>query len=138
MQPIPAAPKTRFRAEREFGLIVGAVFTLIGGIGLYLGRLGSYAPIKLGAGVLLILCALLIPRALVYPRRGWMTIGEFIFSLITKTTLAILFFVVFAPVGLFMRWRGWDPLQRRADSSPTYWNDYSERQTDPRHYEKMY
>ena len=87
---------------------------------------------------MLVLTSLVSPRALVLPRQGWMALTGFLFSIITKVTLALLFFLVFAPFGFIMRLRGWDPLRRRSASAHTYWNDYSERQSDLRHYEKMY
>jgi hypothetical protein len=132
------SPKLRFRAEREFGLIVGIIFSLLGGLWLYLGKLGFIAQGKLILGVTLVLTGLVVPRALVLPRRGWMALAEFLFSIISKVALALLYFLVFAPFGFIMRLRGWDPLLRRSASARSYWNDYSERQSDLRHYEKMY
>lgn len=124
--------------EREFGLIVGTVFTLLGGLWIYLGKFGFVAQGKLILGITLVLTGLVFPRALVLPRRAWMALGEFLFTIISKGSLALLYFLVFAPFGFIMRLRGWDPLQRRSAAARSYWNNYSERQSDPRHYEKMY
>jgi hypothetical protein len=110
----------------------------LGGLWLYLGKLGFIAQGKLILGVTLVLTGLVVPRALVLPRRGWMALAEFLFSIISKVALALLYFLVFAPFGFIMRLRGWDPLLRRSASARSYWNDYSERQSDLRHYEKMY
>jgi hypothetical protein len=33
---------------------------------------------------------------------------------------------------------GGDPLSRRARRAESYWKPYTERQGDPKHYEKMY
>ncbi len=131
-------PVSTFRREREFGIIVGGVLSLIGGLWLYLGKFGLLAQGKLILGGTLILAGLAFPRALVYPRKVWFAIAEFLFSLITKFALALVYFLVFAPAGFIMRLRGWDPLLRRSASAGSYWNDYSERQKDSRHYEKMY
>jgi hypothetical protein len=40
------ATKQLSKAEREFGLIVGSVFILMGGLWLYLGKFGFVAPTK--------------------------------------------------------------------------------------------
>jgi hypothetical protein len=56
----------------------------------------------------------------------------------TRVILAIVFFLVLTPIGLIKRAMGWDPLHRRAVPGESYWRPYSERQHDPRHYEKMY
>ncbi len=35
--------------------------------------------------------------------------------------------------------RGWDPLNRRAAAGrQSFWQPYSDRQADPKHYEKMF
>jgi hypothetical protein len=56
----------------------------------------------------------------------------------TRIILAFVFFVIVSPIGLIKRMFGWDPLNRRAGASDTYWKPYPERQRDARHYEKMY
>ena len=48
------------------------------------------------------------------------------------------FFLIMTPIGVVKRLLGWDPLDRRSGSRGSYWKPYSERQRDPRHYEKMY
>jgi len=56
----------------------------------------------------------------------------------TRIVLAFVFFFVVTPIGFTKRLFGWDPLHRRADPSDSYWQPYSERQRNPRHYEKMF
>ena len=130
--------KSSFAQERQFGLIVGTVFTLLGGLWLYLGKLGFIAQGKLILGITLLVTGFVVPRALVLPRRGWMALAEFLFTLVSKVSLVLIYFLVFAPFGFIMRLRGWDPLQRRSVAARSYWNDYSERQRNLHHYEKMY
>ena len=130
--------KQRFGAEREFGLIVGSVFTLLGGLSLYLNRLGFLAQVKLTLGVVLIVAGLFFPVALALPRRGWMALAMAVFSVITNVALALVYFLVFVPFGFILKLRGWDPLLRRSAPARSYWSDYSERQRDVRHYERMY
>lgn len=41
---------------------------------------------------------------------------------VQEVCLGLLFYLVFVPVGLIFRRRGWDPLQRKFDAAaPTYW-----------------
>lgn len=125
-----------FRAEREFGLLVGAVFTLLGLWWFYRGKFFSAATVFAIAGAALILFGLLAPRVLVVPRRWWVKLAEAMAFVSSRIILAIIFFLVLTPIGLVKRAMGWDPLQRRAASRETFWQPYQTRERD--HYEKMF
>jgi hypothetical protein len=56
----------------------------------------------------------------------------------TPVILAILFFLIVSPLGFIRRLGGADPLNRRSASEGSYWRPYRTRQSDPRHFEKMY
>jgi hypothetical protein len=129
---------TSLRAEREFGLVVGGVFVLLGGWWLYRGKFTTAADVMLPLGVLLILFGLIWPRALALPNRAWMLLAEGLSYVTTRIILGLVFFLVVTPIGLVKRLSGWDPLGRRSARSSSYWKPYSERQRDPRHYEKMF
>lgn len=130
--------KRKFRREREFGLIVGAVFFFMGAWWLYRGKF-YYAPrVVLPLGTVLILLGLVWPRALVWPNKAWMLLAEALSFVMTRVILAIVFFLIVTPIGVVKRIFGWDPLDRRSAKRGTYWRPYSERQHDLRHYEKMF
>ena len=128
-------PRT-FRAEREFGLLVGAVFTLLGLWWFYRGKFATAAYVFTIAGTVLVLLGTAFPRSLVIPRKLWMKLAEALAYVSSRNILAIIFFLVVTPIGLIKRATGWDPLQRRSDSRESFWNPYPAR--DRRHYEKMY
>ena len=125
-----------FRAEREFGLIVGGVFVLLGLWWLYRGKFATAAYVLSAAGSALVLCGLVFPRLLTVPRRFWMKLAEGMSFISSRIILAIVFFLVLTPIGLVKRAMGWDPLQRRSKARDTFWQPYPER--NPRHYEKMF
>ncbi len=127
-----------FRVEREFGLIVGGIFTLLGAWWLYRGKFVSVSQVILVLGMMLILLGLTFPRSLVYPNRAWMLLAEALAYVSTRIILGLVFFLIVTPIGVVKRLLGWDPLHRRAGSGPSYWRPYSDRQRDTRHYEKMY
>jgi len=127
-----------FRVEREFGLIVGGIFVLLSGWWLYRGKFIGVAEGMLPLGALLILLGLLWPRALVLPNRAWMLLAEGLSFVTTRIILGLVFFLVITPIGVVKRLSGWDPLSRRSARSGSYWKPYSERQHDPRHFEKMF
>jgi len=130
-------PRT-FRAEKEFGLIVGGVFVLLGSWWIYRAKFLDAAYVLICLGFALILFGVVAPRLLVVPRKFWMKLAEGMSYVSSRIILAIVFFLVLTPIGLIKRAMGWDPLQRRAGSRDSFWQPYPEKQRDLRHYEKMY
>jgi polyferredoxin len=128
----------QFRVEREFGLVVGGVFVLLASWWLYREKFIPAAYIILPLGSLLIILGLVFPRALVVPNKAWMLLAEGLSFITTRIILGVVFFGIMTPIGVIKRLLGWDPLNRRSGSSDSYWKPYSDRQRDPRHYEKMY
>jgi len=135
---IPRMKRRTFRAEREFGLVVGGVFVLLGLWWLYRGKFANATYVVVPAGALLLLFGLLWPRMLVWPNRAWMLLAEGLSFVTTRLILGLVFFLVVTPIGVVKRLTGWDPLGRRGARSDSYWKPYSERQRNPRHYEKMF
>jgi hypothetical protein len=135
---VQSMKKKSFRREREFGVIVGCVFVLLSGWWLFRGKFSNASHITLPLGSLLILLGLLWPRALIWPNRGWMLLAEGLSFVTTWIILGIVFFLIITPIGVVKRLSGWDPLDRRSGRRSSYWKPYSERQRDPRHYEKMF
>jgi Saxitoxin biosynthesis operon protein SxtJ len=129
---------TSFRAEREFGLLVGLMAILIGSWRLHLSHAGEVAIGLLGVGSALAILALFFPRALVLPNRWWMALAKWMSLITTPIILGIIFFLVVMPIGMIKKLFGWDPLRRRAPSAVSYWGPYNPRQKDPHHFEKMY
>lgn len=130
--------KRSFRTEREFGLVVGAVFVLLSAWWIYRGKFTSVAYVLLPLGSALILLGLVFPKALTHPNRAWMKLAEVLAFVMTRLILGVVFFLMVTPIGVVKRLFGWDPLSRRGGRSVTYWKPYSDRQRDPRHYEKMF
>lgn len=130
--------KRSLRAEREFGLIVGGVLLLFSLWWLYRGKFPGVSHITLVIGPALVLLGLVFPKALVLPNKVWMAFAEVLSFVTTRIILGFVFFAIVTPIGVVKRLFGWDPLHRRAAASDSYWKPYSERQRDPRHYEKMF
>jgi hypothetical protein len=135
---VPPAKKVSFRVEREFGFVVGGIFTLLGAWWVYRGKFELIAPVFLTVGVLLVLLGASFPKALVLPNRGWMKLAEALSFVSTRVILAVVFFLVVTPIGVIKRSLGWDPLRRRALPEPSYWKKCETRRLDSNHYEKMY
>ena len=76
----------------------------------------------LGAALVLAVIALTLPRLLDWPNRIWLALGERL-SLVTSTILvALIYFLIVTPMGVFARLRGKDSLRIRfAPEDKTYW-----------------
>jgi hypothetical protein len=109
-----------FRAEKEFGLIVGGVFVLLGSWWLYRGKFLNAAYIFMVAGAALVLFGVIAPRLLIVPRKLWMKLAEGMSYISSRIILAIVFFLVLTPIGVIKRAMGWDPLQRRSGSRDSF------------------
>ncbi|MFN0085081.1 MAG: SxtJ family membrane protein [Blastocatellia bacterium] len=138
MQSNQKPSKSSFREEREFGLLVGAVLIGLGSWWTYRNHWRTAATAFLAIGAVLVLFGLLFPKALALPNRAWMGLAGLMAMVTTPILLGLIFFLVIMPIGVIKRATGWDPLRRRAPSSPSYWTPYNPRQRDPRHFEKMY
>ena len=128
----------KLRAEREFGLVVGGISILLAAWWFYRDKFGAARPAMFIVGGMLVVLALIWPRALVWPNKAWMLLAEGLSFVTTRVILAIVFFLVVTPIGVVKRVFGWDPLNRRNAGGGSYWRPYPARQRDRRHYEKMY
>lgn len=138
MQSSKPTAKKSYREEREFGILVGAVLLGLACWWIYKHRYPAATQYFLGVGGLLAFFGIVYPKALVVPNRLWMKLAGLLAMITTPIILGVIFFLIVMPIGVLKRATGWDPLRRRAPSSPSYWTTYNSRQHDPRHFEKMY
>ena len=101
---------------RSFGLTVGGVFALIGfwPVVIY-GLAPRWWSVVVATG--LIVPALVYPKSLYWPHKGWMTVGHVLGWVNTRIILGVVFYAVVTPIGIVRRWLGKDPMGRqlRAD-----------------------
>ncbi|HJO38375.1 MAG: SxtJ family membrane protein [Vicinamibacterales bacterium] len=126
-----------WRSERQFGRAVGSVLAVAGAY-LVWREAPVAGPLLFGLGAVLVILGLVAPRLLVVPNRGWMALAEALSYVSTRIILAVVFFLIVTPIGVFRRMAGSDPLGRRRPAQPTYWSPYPMRQRDPKHLEKMF
>jgi len=119
------------RRLRKFGFTVGGIFTAF--LIIFVLRHKHHVPFYVSAvaGPTLLAGALVYPRALAPIERGWSLIAHVLGFINTRILLAIVFFVVLAPIALVMRAIGKDPLDRRRDRRlPTYWRKRDPAESD--------
>lgn len=105
---------------RQFGLLVGSVFVVIG---LWPLAFRSEPP-RLWAmilGSLLIVLGAVVPQSLKQVHSGWMKIGHVLGAINTKIILGIIYYLLITPMGLVMRLMGKDSMHRTlAKETTTY------------------
>jgi hypothetical protein len=108
------------RELRKFGVLVGAVFVLLGGWCIF--RHKSAWPWLISPGVLLLVLGLLAPRSLKRPYVVWMTLAYALGLLVSTTILTVFFYLVVTPVALVARLCGKDFLSLKIDrQARSYW-----------------
>jgi hypothetical protein len=116
-------------SNRRFGIVVGAVFFLIGAVRLYLhGQIGALDAILMLAGLALVVAALIAPDVLLPLNRAWAALGHLLHRVINPIALAVMFIGAIVPTGLIIRILGVDPMSRRLDKNADYWR----KRTTPR------
>jgi hypothetical protein len=97
---------------RSFGLIVGGIFAGIGFWPLVIhGAVLRWWAVVIAA--LLICPALVYPKILYWPNRGWMMLGHVLGWINTRIILGLIFYVVVTPIGIIRSWLGKDPMGRQ-------------------------
>lgn len=76
-----------------------------------------------GIAAAVFLAATLIRPSILHPlNRAWMAFGNLLHRVVNPIVLGVIFYVVLTPMGVLMRLRGRDPMQRRLDpQSTSYW-----------------
>lgn len=122
---------------RNFGLTVGLVFIILGGLFFWLEK-GSYLYLLLvGAGF--ILAALFVPKFLTPLQKIWMTAAIIIGWFMTRVILSLLFYLVLTPTNIFSRLFGKRFLDLKIDKSrKSYWSYREKRKLERNAYEKQY
>lgn len=107
-------------SNRSFGLVFCAVFAIVG-----LWPLMSSGGLRwwaLGVSGIFAVLALLAPAVLAAPNRAWAQLGILLGKVVSPIMLGVLYYLVFTPMGLFMRLLGKDPLRTRYEpAAQSYW-----------------
>ena len=106
---------------RKFGITVGIILLIISGF-LFWKEKESFQ-IFLAIGIILFLTAIALPSVLKPVYWIWMIFAIILGWIMTLVILSSLFFLVFTPIGLTLRFFGKQFLELRWDKSKeSYWN----------------
>ena len=124
------------RALRRFGLMVGAVFLLLGAILVWRHRGAGWPLFSVGA--ILMIAGALFPLALKWVHGPWMIMALALGWIVNGVLLTIVFFLVVTPVGLLQRIFGKRAIEV---AFPTNLSSYWQARTpvsDVKEYEKQF
>jgi hypothetical protein len=107
-------------SNRSFGLVFTVAFLLYGLWPLRHGRPVRPAGLVLAAAVSCI--AIVRPSLLSVPNRIWTKCGELMGRVVNPLVTALLFYLVFTPAAVLLRWMGKDVMGLAIDrAAKTYW-----------------
>ena len=103
--------KSSMKELRQFGLIVGGIFFVIG---LWPAIVRSEDPRlwSLVLGGTLVVFGLALPQSLKHIHSGWMKIGHVLGTINTRIILGIIYYALITPMGVIMRLMGKDSMHR--------------------------
>ena len=118
-------------SERSFGIVFTVFFSLVALWPLVKGR--PWRPWGLAVAVVFLAATLVWPASLRLPNRWWFQLALLLNRFVSPVAIGILFYGVFTPFAVVMRWAGKDPLRQRRDSAAsTYWIDRDPPGPDPK------
>ena len=129
--------KTDAKTLRKFGLVVGGVFALLGGI--FLLRHKAHWPYFVWPGAVLIFFGLILPRMLKWIYLAWMAVAVLLGFIVSHVLLTFFFYLVIFPIGLLARLVGKDFLSLKLDrTAKSYWLKRGDAPKSAADYEKQF
>jgi Saxitoxin biosynthesis operon protein SxtJ len=111
--------KTTLPSNRSFGWTFTGIFIIAGVYGLWRGAAGQWL---LPLALVTALVTLTRDTWLTPVNRAWMKFGELLGRVVSPVVLGAIFYGVFTPVGLAMRYFGRDAMCHKLDAAaPSYW-----------------
>ena len=109
----------KISSNRSFGILFSIVFAAIAFWPLLnLGEIRVWSVIV--SSIFLLLA--LINSKLLYPLNFiWVKFGEFIGKIVAPLVMALIFFIILTPIGLFLRLIGKDLLNIKFSQNSSYW-----------------
>lgn len=122
---------------RKFGIMLFIALSILGG--LFLWEKGNVGFLFVGISGLFLLLGLTIPNYLSYIYVFWMKLAVLLGFIMNHLILALMYYVIFTPIGLVMRLVGRDPLRIKLDKhTKSYWIEKGKMEFVKERSEKMF
>jgi predicted membrane metal-binding protein len=120
-EPISSYRDLKPGSERAFGLVFGAVFSLIGLLPAVIHR-AEPRWWALAVAIVFLAVAFLAPAILRPLNKAWFRLGLLLNHVVSPVVMGVLYVVAFIPMGVFMRAAGKDLLRLKRDpAAESYW-----------------
>ena len=106
-------------SNRSFGLLFFIVFIIIGLWPLKNDLELNY--IFIGISIIFLILGLMNSKILTPLNKIWVKFGELIGKIVAPLVMALIFFIILTPIGLFLRLIGKDLLNVKLNNNKTYW-----------------
>tara|TARA_Y100000590_G_C15610660_1_gene973698 strand:- start:378 stop:752 length:375 start_codon:yes stop_codon:yes gene_type:complete len=109
----------KISSTRQFGILFFIVFLIIG-----LWPLLNYQEIRLWSliiALIFLLVSIIKPILLEPLNKLWIKFGNLLGKIVSPIVMAIIFFTIMTPIGLFMRLKGSDLLKLKFSKNKSYW-----------------
>ena len=122
---------------RNFAITICAALSIIGGIVLW--QKGDAGFVFIAVGLLFIVLGLISPKLLTPIYKVWMAFSHIMGFIMNHLILALMYYIVFTPIGLIRRMIKKDPLHISLNQAKeTYWIKRTDEEFSKEKYEKMF
>jgi len=122
---------------RKFGIMIGVVLGLLGGLFFWRGKVFSPYFFILAAAFLTL--GLFFPGVLKPIYKIWMSLATLMGWFMTRVILTLLFYLVVTPISLISRLAGKQFLEVKMDKSQvSYWNYREPKKFEKSNYERQF
>ena len=122
---------------RSFGITIGIVLSIIGGLLWWKEK--DYYNIFIIISAAFVLFGLILPVVLKPIQKAWMTLAVILGWFMTRLILSILFYLIFTPMALFSKIVGKKFLDLKMDGNEkSYWINREPGTPDKNTYEKQF
>lgn len=129
--------KSETKQLREFGLVVGCMIVLIGGL-LWWKKGVPFVPFAAIGGLLALLGAV-FPKILFWPQKAWMAMALTIGWFVGRFLLLLIYFLVVTPISAVLKLQKKELMTLGPDAATqSYWTKRAAESSDPVKSEKQY
>ena len=120
---------SKYNNQRNFGILLGGVLIFVG-VWPLINSLGPHL-LLIGGGLIMIGVSIIIPILLVPVYRFWIFLGFILGWINSKILLSLIFYVFFAPVGIFRKIIRKDSMGIKFnDQQKSYWMQHEKNKLD--------
>lgn len=122
---------------REFGFVVGGVFSGLGLLLLWRGK--GHFVYFLWPGLALVVLGTVFPALLKPLQKVWMAVAILMGWVMTRLLLSVLFYLAITPIALILKLTGKDILDiKLAPAQSSYWKQRAHKDHRPEDYERQF